>query len=94
LSCRLCGALVVEGEEAGEDFLVGEGLTIQFQGPAVGGEDGLVEGAVGRGEPVDGRCRATGLRFPFRPTWIRPVSPVFGSGDSTEDGGSASLWSG
>jgi hypothetical protein len=34
------GALVVEGEETGEDLLVGEG-----GGPAVGGEDGFVEGA-------------------------------------------------
>ena len=45
------GALVVEGEEVGEDLLGGEGLTIKFQGPAVGGEDGLVEGAVGVFQP-------------------------------------------
>jgi hypothetical protein len=40
------GALVVEGQEAGEDLLGGEGV-----GPGVGGEDGLVEGAVGVVEP-------------------------------------------
>ena len=38
---------MVEGEEAGEDFLVGE-----VRGPAVGGEDGFVEGAVGVREPL------------------------------------------
>ena len=32
-----CGALVVEGDEAGEDFFVGE-----VDGPAVGGGDGGV----------------------------------------------------
>lgn len=37
---------MVEGEEAGEDFLGGE-----VGGPVVGGENGLVEGAVGVGEP-------------------------------------------
>jgi len=43
----LCGgALVVEGEKAGEDFVSGE-----RGGPAVGGEDGFVKGAVGVGKP-------------------------------------------
>ena len=37
---------MVEGQEAGEDFLVGK-----VGGPAVGGEDGVVEGAVGIGQP-------------------------------------------
>ena len=41
------GALVVEGEEAGEDFFFGE-----VGGPTVGGEDCLVEGAVSVGEPL------------------------------------------
>ncbi len=41
------GALVVQGEEVGEDLLGGEG-----GGPAVGGEDGLVEGSVGVDEPL------------------------------------------
>ena len=39
-------ALMVEGEEAGEDFVAGE-----VGGPAIGGEDGSVEGAVGVREP-------------------------------------------
>ena len=37
---------MVQGEEAGEDFFLGE-----VGGPAVGGEDGFVEGLVGVGEP-------------------------------------------
>ena len=37
---------MVEGEEMGEYLLGGE-----VGGPAVGGEDGFVEGAVGVGEP-------------------------------------------
>ena len=37
---------MVEGEETGEYLLGGE-----VGGPAVGGEDGFVEGAVGVGEP-------------------------------------------
>ena len=37
---------MVQGEETGEDLLGGERV-----GPAVGGEDGLVEGAVGVVEP-------------------------------------------
>ncbi len=41
---------MVEGEEAGEDFLVREGFG--GFGPAVGGEDGAVEGAVGVGQPL------------------------------------------
>jgi hypothetical protein len=40
---------VIEGEEAGEDLLGSEGFSINFQGPAVGAEDGFVEGAVGVG---------------------------------------------
>jgi hypothetical protein len=42
---------MIEGEEAGEDVLGGEGLSSNCQGPAVGGEDGFVQGAVGVGEP-------------------------------------------
>jgi hypothetical protein len=42
----VAGTLVVEGEEAFEDFGVGE-----VGGPSVGGEDGLVEFAVGVVEP-------------------------------------------
>ena len=45
------GALVVEGEETFEDLLGSEGLVVDFDGPAIGGEDGFVEGAVGVGEP-------------------------------------------
>jgi hypothetical protein len=40
------GSLVVEGEEASEDFVAGE-----VGGPAVGGKDSLVEGAMGVIEP-------------------------------------------
>ena len=40
------GAFVVEGEEVGEDLLSGE-----VGGPAVGCEDGFVEGAVGVFQP-------------------------------------------
>ena len=40
------GALVVEFEEAGQDFIAG-----QVGGPAVGGKDGFIEGAVGVVEP-------------------------------------------
>ena len=43
--CR--GALVVQGEQTGEDFLIGK-----VGRPAVGGEDSFVEGAVGVGEPT------------------------------------------
>ena len=39
---------MVEGEEVREDLLGGEGVG---SGPAVGGEDGFVEGAVGVREP-------------------------------------------
>jgi len=41
------GALVVQGEEPGEDFVAGE-----VGRPAVGGEDGLIEGAVSVGQPL------------------------------------------
>src|SRR5438270_699286 len=41
------GALMVQGEKVGEDLFAGEA-----GGPAVGGEDGFVEGAVGVGEPI------------------------------------------
>jgi hypothetical protein len=40
------GALVIQGQEAGEDFVFGE-----VGGPTVGGEYGFVEGAMGVGEP-------------------------------------------
>ena len=40
------GALVIEGEEAAEDLVASE-----VGGPAVGGEDGFVKGAMGVGEP-------------------------------------------
>jgi hypothetical protein len=50
----LCGgALVVEGEEVAEYLLSGE-----VGGPAVGAEDGIVEGAVGVFQPGAFSCGA------------------------------------
>jgi hypothetical protein len=83
--CRLGGgSLVVEGEEVGEDLLGGEGLTINFQRPAVDGEDGLVEGALGVREPGgalvvevgEGALLEVGFgdgRFAGRGFWVEPV---------------------
>ena len=45
------GARLVEAEQVGEDFVVGEGAGVPVVGPAVGGGDGGVEGGVGVGEP-------------------------------------------
>ena len=44
--CLRCGAFEVEGEECGEEVVVGDGGV-----PAVGGEDGGVEFFVGQVEP-------------------------------------------
>ena len=41
-----CRPFVIQGQEAGQDFFFREG-----GGPSVGGEDGLVEGAMGVVEP-------------------------------------------
>jgi len=49
---------VVEGEEVGEDLLGGEGGW-----PAVGGEDGQVEGAVGVFQPCAFACGAEVCAF-------------------------------
>ena len=38
---------MIQGQEAGEDFVFSE-----VGGPTVGGEDGFVEGAMGVGEPL------------------------------------------
>ena len=66
---------MVEGEEVGEDLLGGEGFGI---GPAVGGEDGLVEGAVGVAEPGGAVVVKVGegTRFEFGlggVGWVEPV---------------------
>jgi len=90
------GSLVVEGEEAGEDFLVGE-----VGRPAVGGEDGFVEGAVGVGEPLHFSFSASvvelgeGAVFEVGFGGVGRVEPVVAEadefagcvGDGADDGG-------
>ena len=77
------GALVVEGEEVGEDLLGGE-----VGGPAVGGEDGFVEGAMGVGEPVGARVVEVGegafLEFFLR--GVGRVEPGVAEGDERAGG--------
>jgi hypothetical protein len=86
------GALVVEGEEMGEDLLVGEG-----GGPGAGGEDGFVEDAVGVGEPLGAGVvelgEGSGLEvFGGGSGWVEPgvaEADEFAGGvsDGADDGG-------
>ena len=72
------GALVIEGEEVGEDLLGGE-----VGGPAVGGEDGFVEGAVGVGEPGGASVVEVGegALFEFVGGGVGRVEPVVAQAD-------------
>lgn len=86
-------ALVVEREQTGEDFLGGEGPAVDFGGPVVGGDDGLVEGAVDVGEPGgalvvevgEGALLELGLRGVGR------VEPVVAELDEVAGGGGDGL---
>src|SRR6185437_17134988 len=84
----LCRALVIEGEEAFEDLGVGEG-----GGPAVGGEDGFVEGAVGVGEPGGAFIVEVGEGALFEVGFwsVRRVQPGVASRDEFAGGGGDGL---
>ncbi len=85
------GAVLIEPEQAGEDFVVGKRACAPVGGPAVGFGHGLVEDFVGVGQPGGAGVVEVG-QGAFFSGWLRPRGTGAGGGQGSLTGVCRKKW--